>query len=102
MPARSLVKKVLKSGTGLTMQAVIAGKGRKTDENNNKANKPISKSKTADFSHLKLGLKVRFHYAGYFEYEGAPFDSTQARGECWNEVLGINKMIPALEYRPMT
>jgi len=107
MPPRSLVKYVLKSGTGMKIKDII---GNANSENRRKEakkegkqsgdyyNLPIKQEKYESLSAIRLGLKVSFHYAGYFEFDGAPFDSTQARGEPWKEIIGVGKMIPALEH----
>jgi len=99
---RTLVKRVLKSGTGLTLKEMIYGKRKSRPASLcSKMNKPLDINKVNNeqtaLTNLQIGLKVSFHYAAYFEYEKAPFDSTQARGEPWTEVLGLKKLIPALE-----
>ena len=97
LPPRTLVKKILKQGTGQKMTEIINTKPRKDKSTPKAPNSSLNNKKVFDLSHLKLGLKISFHYAGYFEYDSAPFDSTQARGEQWSEILGVGKMIPALE-----
>ena len=101
-PPRTLVKKILVKGSGQKMSEIINSKPRKNkDKKIDKQlepNLPINAKKALENSNLKLGLKISFHYAGYFEYDAAPFDSTQARGEQWTEILGVGKLIPALEH----
>lgn len=108
IPERFLVKKVLRDGTGFTIGQILSQTNDtiSTSQNIpplkvNKFNKQMQDPEK-EISNLQIGLKISFHYAAYFEHEKHPFDSTQARGEPWTEIIGIGKMIPALEKSLMT
>ena len=114
---RSLVKKILRPGTGLKMREIYRDM-KKLDRGDNQVNRAIDVNRIEKMADKKLdhqnhysqidslgieiGLKIQFHYAAYFEGETVPFDSTQARGEPWTEILGMKKLLPALENSLMS
>lgn len=99
---RCLVKRILKEGTGKTIAEQIAECYGKKSTNERSHNNPIDIRMKAPELKIETGLKIQFHYSGYFEFCPAPFDSSQTRGEPWTEIIGVGKLLPALEQSILT